>query len=71
MLPALKVGGVYRARVEALMADGRVRLSLDGMRVDARCEAGLAEGTLVEVEVDRLWPDVVLRVRRAAPAAAR
>ena len=43
----------------------------DGMRVDARCEAGLAEGTWVEVEVDRLWPDVVLRVRRPASAATR
>ncbi len=69
MLPALKVGGTYPARVVALLPDRRVRLALTDGSVDARCEAPLTRGETVTVEVDRLFPEVVLRVRRPAGAA--
>jgi hypothetical protein len=63
VLPALKVGGVYTARVLALGGDGRMRIALGGEVLEARCAASVAAGATVDVEVDRLWPEVVLRIR--------
>lgn len=64
MLPALRIGGVYTARVRGRGPDGRVRLELGGMTVAARCALPLCSGDIVEVEVDRIRPEVVLRVTR-------
>lgn len=63
MLPALAVGGVYRAEVVRLMADGRARMSVGGREVQAHARTALVEGETVWVEVERLQPEVVLRIR--------
>jgi hypothetical protein len=68
MLPALRVGRRYAARVVELWADGRVRLALSDHQLVARAEAPVRLGETVEVEVIRLVPEVVLRVRRPDPA---
>ncbi len=62
MLPALRVGGHYRARVERIHADGRVTLVIKDVAVDARAHAPLREGAQIEVEVETLLPEPVLRV---------
>lgn len=64
MHPALAVGGSYQAEVIVRGADGRVQLRLAGVLVSARTALRLAAGDRVEVEVDRLRPEVVLRVTR-------
>ncbi|UCF66046.1 MAG: hypothetical protein JSV80_09560 [Acidobacteriota bacterium] len=63
MLPALRVGGVHAARVMTLMADGRIRLLLGDALITARAEAQVREGESLTVEVLRLRPEVMLRVR--------
>ena len=62
MLPALKVGGRYRARVERIHADGRVTLVIKDVALDARAHAPLREGAQIDVEVETLLPEPVLRV---------
>ncbi|GEM_PF-4524738 len=64
MLPALRVGGVYRARVESLLVGGRVRIDLKGETLCARCEAAVREGEIIDIEVLRIRPEVVLKIRR-------
>ncbi|MBP7146477.1 MAG: hypothetical protein KBD01_02955 [Acidobacteria bacterium] len=64
MLPALAIGEVYAARVTALMSDGRALLELGGLLVPARANAALRAGEDVWVEVLRLVPEVVLKLRR-------
>jgi hypothetical protein len=71
MLPALKIGGVDAARVAAIHPGGRISLVLGGTTLLARCAAGIAEGETVEVEVDRITPELVLRVRRSAGKSCR
>ena len=64
MLPALKVGGRYRAVVERIVSSRRIVIRLGGERLSARIEAPVREGETVIVEVERLLPEVVLRLRR-------
>lgn len=64
MLPALKVGGVYRASVLQILADRRIRILVEGEVLLARVETQVREGEQVFVEVDRLMPELVFRVRR-------
>ncbi|RMG47384.1 MAG: hypothetical protein D6718_03655 [Acidobacteria bacterium] len=64
-LPALRVGGLYRARALRLLPDGRVRLQLGGGTVTARALRPVRAGQALVVEVVRLCPEVVLRVRAA------
>ena len=65
MLPALRVGGVYQARVQSIRADRRVLLAIEQSSLVARVQTAVREGELLLVEVDRLLPEVVLRVQRA------
>jgi hypothetical protein len=60
---ALAVGGVYRAEVVRLMADGRARMRVGEREVQAQARTALVEGETVWVEVERLQPDVILRIR--------
>ena len=62
MLPALKVGGVYPARVARIEGAGRVRIVLEGTPLVARAERPLRQGEEVLVEVERIVPTLVLRV---------
>jgi hypothetical protein len=62
MLPALKVGGLYVARVLGQAGDGRVLIELGGVTMPARAEAPVKAGQTVTVEVDSLNPVVVLRI---------
>ena len=62
MLPALKVGGLYVARVLGQASDGRVVIELGGVTMPARAEAPVKAGQAVTVEVDSLNPVVVLRI---------
>ncbi len=62
MLPALRVGGLYEARVARLMPGGRVRIVLSGETLAARAETSMREGDELTVEVVRLHPELVLRV---------
>ncbi len=64
MLPALKVGGIYPARVARIEGDGRVRIVLAGTPLVARAERRLSRGQEVLVEVERIVPTLVLRVVR-------
>jgi len=64
MLPALRVGGVYPARVARIEGDGRVRIVLEGTPLVARAERQLRRGEEVLVEVERIVPTLVLRVVR-------
>lgn len=64
MLPALEVGRIYRAEVRDIFADGRILLEIGGVRLRARCETAVRIGETVELEVDRLRPGVVLKIRR-------
>ncbi|MDQ7007272.1 MAG: hypothetical protein Q9Q40_08570 [Acidobacteriota bacterium] len=71
MLPALKVGGRYRAVVERIVSSRRILLRLGGERISARVAAPVREGEVVTVEVEHLVPEVVLRIRRKeVPAGA-
>ncbi len=63
-LPALAVGRSYGAEVVSSGNDGRVLLRLQGMELPARTELPLRVGMRVDVEVMKLLPEVVLRVRR-------
>lgn len=63
-LPALAVGNRYRASVRARTPDGRIVIELGGMQLSARAEAELEQAAEVEVEVIRLLPEVVLKLRR-------
>lgn len=62
MLPALAVGQRYHTEVSQALSDGRVVLRFGGVRVVARTEARVSIGAIVEVEVMRLIPEVVLKV---------
>lgn len=62
MLPALKVGGVYAARVISDAESGRVAIELGGVVMLARAQAPVRAGQSVTVEVDSLNPVVVLRI---------
>lgn len=62
MLPALKVGGVYPARVRGEQAGGRIAIELGGEVMMARAEVPVRPGQRVMVEVDSLNPVVVLRI---------
>lgn len=63
-LPALAVGGCYGAEVVARSTDGHVLLRLEGFELPARTELPLSVGMRVDVEVMKLFPEVVLRVTR-------
>ncbi len=52
------------ARVVKIMADRRIQLLVADARIVARVETAVREGETLLVEVDRLIPEVVLRVRR-------
>ena len=72
MLPALKVGGLYPAQVLDILPEGRVRLGLRDTVLEARTRRPLLRGEQVVVEVEQIWPELVLRVRGAAvPAGGR
>jgi hypothetical protein len=45
------------------MADGRARMRVGEREVQAQARTALVEGETVWVEVERLQPDVILRVR--------
>ena len=62
MLPALKVGGCYAARVLGAVTDGRVAIELGGETLSARTEVPVRSGQRVLVEVESLVPVVVLRI---------
>lgn len=62
MLPALKVGGLYRASVVGQADDGRILIALGGEIMKARSRTTVPPGTRVTVEVERLVPVVVLRI---------
>lgn len=70
MLPALKVGGRYRASVERIVSSERIHIRLQGERLSARVTAPVREGEQVWVEVERLVPEVVLRLCRPRPESA-
>lgn len=65
-LPALSIGRAYPARVEEIYADGRVLLWVEGWLIQAQAEAAVVRGETVFVEVDQLYPRVVLRLKRPA-----
>lgn len=64
MLPALEVGKTYLAKVRDIFADGRILLEIQGVKLRARCETAVRIGETVELEVDRLRPGVILKIRR-------
>ncbi len=64
MLPALKVGGAYRAVVHRILSHRRVQLRIDGALLDARVETAVREGQELIVEVECLLPEVTFVLRR-------
>jgi membrane protein implicated in regulation of membrane protease activity len=74
VLPALKVGGLYAARVLGTVASGRVSIELGGETLTARAEAPVRAGQRVVVEVESLVPTVVLKIapeRQEVPLARK
>jgi len=61
-LPALRVGGVYPARVVGRLAGGRVNLQLEGRSIPARTATPVSMGEGLQVEVLAIVPELVLRV---------
>jgi hypothetical protein len=62
VLPALKVGGFYAARVIGTVGAGRVSIELGGETLSARTEVPVHPGQRVLVEVESLVPVVILRI---------
>ncbi len=68
--PVLQVGQVLQATVTAVSGDGRVRLGLLGVMLDARSMVPLEAGRSYEFTVLALEPEVLLRPAAAAGTKA-